>query len=104
MKTEVDGLCHLLAHEINKRISGTVIGTTTPSGRTWHYAVLTENGSVIDKHGVHDSVDSFLAKAKDSFGREDFSITEESISKEMVDIFTEDEKLRASTYAENLLS
>jgi len=103
MKTEVDGLCHLLAHEIQKRVSGTVIGTTTPSGRTWHYAVLTEKGTVLDKHGTHDSVESFLAKAKESFGREDFSITEETISGEMVDIFTEDEKLRASNYAEGLL-
>lgn len=103
METPVDGLCHLLADELDKRLSGQVIGLVHEGDNIWHYALRLPDGRVMDKHGTHESVDAFLEKASEAWPEASFEVEETEIERESVEIFSEKERMMASGFAKELI-
>lgn len=104
MNTPVDGLCHLLANELNNRLEGEIVGLVHAGDNIWHYGLRLPDGRILDKHGAHESGEAFLEKANEAWPEANFELVETEISRESVEIFSDEEQEKAKSYAFKIIN
>lgn len=102
-KEQVEGLCHLVANEFDKRLEGDIIGLCFKQG-IWHYAFRLPDGRVLDKHGIHESEKEFLEVLRKEWPGPVFNLVETDISEECINIFSKEEIQKSRRFALKIIN
>jgi len=100
----VKGLCHLVAHELDSRIDGEIVGAYTSSGKVWHYGFRLPDGRVLcNEGGIHSSTAAFEWFANGRYEEISFEIQTAEVPEDTVEIFGPKTKKEVSVFVDTLI-